>query len=129
MILIESISDDCHRQEHDQSRRRGPLRGTPRKPASGDGLSRSCTTSVVFHVGFGGFGGVVGGVFMVSLREDGMVGSFFMVPGFVVLGRFTVVSSSMFVMLGGGTVMLSRFFGHDGPLLFQFAPRSPSVVF
>ena len=125
MILIESISDDCHRQAHDQSKRRGPLRGTPRKQASGDRLSRSCATSVVFHVGFGGFSGVVGGVFMVSLREDGMVSGFFMVPGLVVLGRFTVVSSSMFVMLGGGTVMLCRFFGHNGPLLFQICSEVP----
>lgn len=80
---------------------------------------------MVFHVGFGGFGGVVGGVFMVSLREDGMVGCFFMVPGFVVLGRFTVVSSSMFVMFGGGTVMLCRFLGHNGPLLSQICSEVP----
>jgi hypothetical protein len=72
---------------------------------------------VVFQVGFGGFGCVVGGVFVVSLSEDGMVSGFFMVPGFVVLGRFTVVSRSMFVMFGGGTVMLFRFLGHNGPLL------------
>jgi hypothetical protein len=61
----------------------------------------------------------------MSLREDGMVSSFFMVPGFVVLGRFTVVSSGMFVMLGGGTVILCRLFGHNGPLLSQICSEVP----
>ena len=82
---------------------------------------------MVFDVGFGSFGSVVGGVFVVSLREDGMVSGFFMVPGLVVLGRFTVVSSSLFVMLGGGTVMLCRFLGHNGPLLSQILLRGPRV--
>lgn len=80
---------------------------------------------MVFNVGFGSFGRVVGGVFVVSLSEDGMVSGFFMVPGFVVLGRFPVVSSSMFVMLGGGTVMLRSFLGHNGPLLSQICSEVP----
>jgi hypothetical protein len=80
---------------------------------------------VVFHVGFGGFRSVVGGVFVVALSEDGMMSGFFMVPGFVVLGRFTVVSSSLFVMLGGGAVMLCRFLGHNGPLLSQICSEVP----
>jgi hypothetical protein len=78
-------------------------------------------------MGFGGFGSVVRGVFMVSLREHGMVSSFFMVPGFVVLGRFTVVSSSLFVMLGGGTVMFCRFLGHNRPLSLSNLLRGPRV--
>jgi hypothetical protein len=81
---------------------------------------------VVFHVGFGSFSGVVGGVFVVALSEHGMVSGFFMVPGFMVLGRFTVVSSSMFVMLGGGAVMLCGFLGHSGPLLSDLL-RGPRV--
>lgn len=80
---------------------------------------------MVLNVGFGSFGCVVGGVFVVSLREDGIVSGFFMVPGFMVLGRFTVVSSSMFVVLGGGTVMLCRFLGHNGPLLSQICSEVP----
>ena len=95
--------------------------------ASCEGVSRSCATSRMFDVGFGSFGSVVGGVFVVSLREDGMVSGFFMVPGLVVLGRFTVVSSSLLVMLGGGTVMLCRFFGHNRPLLSQILLRGPRV--
>jgi len=62
---------------------------------------------------------------MVALSEDGMVSGFFMVPGFVVFGRFTVVSSSMFVMLGGGAVMLCRFLGHRGPVLSQICSEVP----
>jgi hypothetical protein len=82
---------------------------------------------MVFNVDFGSFGSVVGGVFVVSLGEDGMMSGFFMVPGVVVLSRFTVMSSSVFMMLGGGTMMLCSFLGHMGPLLLQIVLRGPRV--
>lgn len=81
---------------------------------------------MVFHVSFGGFGSVMGGVLMVALGQNGMVSGFFMAPGFVVLSRFTVMSSSVFMMLGGATMMLSSFLRHNGPLSRILLP-SPRV--
>jgi hypothetical protein len=69
----------------------------------------------------------MGGVLMVALGQNGMVSGFFMAPGFVVLSRFTVMSSSVFMMLGGGTMMLCSFLGHMGPLLLQIVLRGPRV--
>jgi hypothetical protein len=57
----------------------------------------------------GGFGGVVVRMFRVSMRNVGVMASLLVIPGFVMLGRFTMMFSRVLVMLGCLVVVLSTF--------------------
>jgi hypothetical protein len=48
---------------------------------------------------------VLGGMKRMAVRDFGMVGCFFMMPGFRMFGGFSVVPGGMFVMFGSFLVM------------------------
>jgi hypothetical protein len=54
---------------------------------------------VCFDVGFSGFLGVVCGVNVVATRQVRMVGGFFMIARFMMLGRFLVMMLGVSVVL------------------------------
>jgi hypothetical protein len=64
---------------------------------------------VVLDVQFGCLCGVMVGVLIMPLRGMGVVASFLVVAGLVVLGRFPMMSGCMFVVFGCLQVMLARF--------------------
>jgi hypothetical protein len=55
--------------------------------------------AVCFDVGFSGFLGVVCGVNVVATRQVRMVGGFFMIACFMMLGRFPVMMLGVSVVL------------------------------
>jgi len=60
----------------------------------------------------GGFGRVVGGVSVVSLRYVCMMGSRFVVAVLMMLGSFPVVVGGMLMMLGSLAMMVRCFLRH-----------------
>ena len=61
-----------------------------------------------FDVGFGGFVGVILGVDMVTMGKVRMVGSFFMIARFMVLGRLLVMVLGVSVVLRSFVVVFGR---------------------
>jgi len=55
------------------------------------------------------FLGVIRGVQMVPVRNVGVMPGLFGITGFVMLGRFTMMTRGKFVMLGCALVMLRAF--------------------
>ena len=66
--------------------------------------------TVVLHMGFCRFLGVMGGMHMVSMRNVGVVRGFLVSAGFVVLCRFLMMTSGVLVVLGGFLVMVCGLF-------------------
>jgi len=58
--------------------------------------------------------GVIRGVQMVPMRNVGVMPSLFVITGFVMFGRFTMMMRGIFMMLGCLLVMLRAFmFRHN----------------
>ena len=68
--------------------------------------------TLLFGVMLCGFFRVVIGVQVVTVRDVGMMASFFMVPACVMLGRFFVMSGRVFIMLRSFSMMFCAFFTH-----------------
>lgn len=66
--------------------------------------------AVVLDMGLCRVLGVLDGMHSVSLRNLGMVTGFLVSAGFVVLGRFHMVTSSLLVMLSGFFVVVCGLF-------------------
>ena len=63
-------------------------------------------------VSLGSFGGVVGGVKRVSVRNVGVVGCNLVVSGFVVRRSFAVMAGGVLVVFGGLFVVFNGVRGH-----------------
>jgi hypothetical protein len=68
--------------------------------------------AVMLDVQFGGFGGVMVRVMIVSGCGVSVVGSLLVVAGLVVLGGLAMVLGSLFMVLGGVQMMLCGVFRH-----------------
>ena len=79
--------------------------GRPTRPRS-----KTLLLAVMFEVGFGRLRRMMGDMQMVGMREVGMVRSFLVSAGFMVLGRFFVMTRGVLVMLGGFLVMVCCLF-------------------
>jgi hypothetical protein len=72
--------------------------------------SKALLLAVMFEVGFGRLRSMMGDMQMVGMREVGMVRSFLVSAGFMVLGRFLVMTRGVLVMFGGFLVMVCCLF-------------------
>jgi hypothetical protein len=72
--------------------------------------------AVMLDVLLGRFGGVVRGVMQVALSGVSVVSRSFVVTGFVMPGRFTVMPSGMLVVLCRADMVFCRLFGHVSSL-------------
>jgi hypothetical protein len=61
-----------------------------------------------------GFFGMVNSVQVVTVRDMGMMPSFFMVPAGLVLGRFFVMAGRMFMVFRRLCVMFCALLAHRG---------------
>jgi hypothetical protein len=68
--------------------------------------------AVVFDVVLGGFGGVMGGVYLMAVGRVGVVCGCFVVASFVMLRGGAVMSRGVFMMLGGFGVVLGGLLAH-----------------
>jgi hypothetical protein len=75
----------------------------------------------MFGVKLRGFRCVVGGVVGVSVGGMGVVSSFLVVSGLVMLRGFLMVSRRMLVMLGRFAMMLGSLLGHARSSFFRFS--------
>ncbi len=82
-------------------------RGVLQAGSFGGGL-----VAVMFDVGLGGFGGVMGGVLEMAVRGVGVVRGGFVIAGFVMLRGGAMMSRGVFMMLGGLVVMLGGLLAH-----------------
>lgn len=65
--------------------------------------------AVSLGVGLGCFGRMVLGVVMVTIRNMRVMGSFLMIPAFMMLGGFFMVPSGVLMMLSSFLVMISSY--------------------
>jgi hypothetical protein len=68
--------------------------------------------SVIFRVSFSCFLGMMPSMNCMPARGMGVVGRFFVVSAFMMLGSFRMVVRSVLMMLGCLLVMFSSFFRH-----------------
>ena len=67
---------------------------------------------MVFDVGLGSLRRMVVGMLMVAVRQMGVVGRFFMVPGLVMVGSLAMMARGVFVVLGCFEVVIGCLFRH-----------------
>ncbi len=71
-----------------------------------------------------GLFGMMSSVHRVSVRDMGVMPGLLMIARLVMLGRFPMVSRSLFVMLGSFMVMLRSFVSHGGDASLGFEMKS-----